>query len=169
MFMAELTITLKGLERRQLLLVAGGAAISVALAVGAIVYIRQHTSLAGLPRDSYQNLAFPAYFPKHPPTDFKFDQNSISSNSQVLSYTYKYKDSKSVYISIQPLDPKLDISSFKPTREISPSIGHGYLVAFDDRTTVAILAGGSFVLVNSPDDIPDAVVEEFVNSLRPVN
>ncbi len=166
--MSELTITIRGLGWRQVALAAGGAVLAVALAASAIWYIREHTTLAGLPHDSYASLSFSAYFPHHPPSDFSFDPASVNSQPNVLSYTYHYQHQKTVFVSIQPLDPKLDVDSFRPTREISPSIGHGYLADYDTRTTVAILAGKSLVLINSPDGVPDAAVELFADSLAHV-
>jgi len=166
--MPEITISISGLSHNRLAIIIGGAIVSVALAILAILYINQHTALTGLPRDSYKDLTFQVFFPKHPPQGFQLDRSSISSTSQVLAYKYDYEGKKPVYVSIQPLDPQLDITSFKPTREIGTDIGHGYLAEYDTRTTIAIIAGKSMVLINSPDQIPSYAIEQFANSLKPV-
>jgi hypothetical protein len=166
--MGELTITLRGLSRRQVVLIAGSATMSVALAIGAIVYIRHFTSLTGLPQNSYKNLSFPVYFPRHAPNGFRFDTNSVSSKPDVLAYKYVYQGQKPVYVSIQPKDPQLDPNSFNPTRTITTTIGNGYLADFDTRTTVAVVADKSMILINSPLQIPDQLVEQFADSLAPV-
>jgi len=150
------------------LIIAAGGCLSLAIAVSAIWYIRTHTALVGLPRDAYATLTFPVFFPQHAPAGFKFDENSVDSQANVLTYTYRYQAKNLIYVSIQPLDPKLDVTTFRPTREIDPSIGHGYLAVFGTRTTVAIVAGKSLVLINSPDGIPDGAIEQFADSLKPV-
>jgi hypothetical protein len=161
----EITISFRGLTRKQFLLTTAGALLSLILATTAIGYIHQHTALAGLPRDAYQNLAFPVYFPKHPPQSFTLDEDSISSKPLVLAYSYKYENGNLVYISIQPLDPQLDISSFRTTREISPSIGKGYLVEYEERTTIAIVTKESLVLMNAPRKVPGFALEQLAESL----
>lgn len=166
--MAELTFNIRGLGRKQLIFGALGLTLSVAIAWLSLNYIREHTSLVGLPRDSYKDLSFQVFFPKHPPKEFSFDPDSISSNAQVLTYGYKYQGSKPVAISIQPLDPAIDTQGFKPTREFNSSIGRGYLANFDTRTSIAILAGKSLVLINSPHAIPDTALETLANSLAPM-
>jgi len=75
---------------------------------------------------------------------------------------------KPVFVSVQPLDPQLDINSFRPTREIDTNIGHGYLVEYDTRTTVAIIAGKSMVLINSPNGVSGNAIEQLADSLEPV-
>ena len=159
----------QGPNRRQFVAVIAGGVLALMLAVGGIVYVRQFTPLAGLPREAYRGLTFPVYFPKHPPSGFVFDPKSVSSRSKVLAYNFTYQGQKPVNVSIQPLDPSLDVTSFNPTRIINPPIGTGYLAVYDTRTTVAIVAGKSLVLVNSPDGVPDAMVEQFANSLQVAN
>jgi hypothetical protein len=166
--MSEITIKVQGLSRRHLLLGVGGLALAVILAVGAIIYIRQHTTLVGLPRDAYKDLSFEVYFPKSPPNEFKFDAKSISSTPEVLTYKYDYEGNP-VMVSVQPLDPQLDTGSFRPTREISTDIGKGYLAEYDMRTTVAILAGKSLVIINSPDNVPSFAVEQFAHTFKRVD
>src|SRR5690348_11906988 len=131
--MAELTVRFPQVTTRRVLIVMAGLGLSVAIAVGTIVYLRQNTAVVGLPVNAYKDLAFTVFFPRHPPQGFKFDDNSVSSRSDVLTYSYIY-DQKPVNVSIQPLDPQLDTGSFRPTRELETSIGHAYLATFDTRT-----------------------------------
>ena len=161
-------ITLRGLSRRQLIWLISGLALSIMLALGAIIYIRQYTTLTGLPKDSYQNLSFQAYFPRPIPQNFKLDSNSVSRKSDVLAYTLMYQKSHPVYVSVQPLDPQLDINSFRPTRELTLSIGKGYLVEFDTRVTVAIVTQKSFILMNSNDIVPSTDMESLANTPQPL-
>ncbi len=163
--MSELTIKFSGLTRRQLITILAGILLSMTLAVAAIFYIREYTTLAGLPKTAYENLTFPVFFPRHPPIGFTLDRASISSTSQVLTYAYNYQGSNPVSVSIQPLDPKLDISSFNATREIATPIGRGYLVEYDTRVTVAIVTNKSLILLNSQDHIPSSAVEQLADSL----
>jgi hypothetical protein len=166
--MSEISIKISGLSRKHMLIGLAGLVVAVGLAVAAIGYIRQYTVLAGLPREAYQGLNFPVYFPKHPPAGFKFDAGSVSTKPQVLAYKYDYQGEKPVYVSIQPLDPQLDANSFKPTRTISPSIGKGYLVDYDTRTTVAIMTDKALVVINSPAGVPSLLIEQFAVSLSAV-
>lgn len=166
--MAEVTLTIRGITRKQAVIGIAGIVLILAVIITGFLYFRQrNVSQTQLPASSYQGLEFKVFFPKNPPSGFKFDPSSVSSTADVLTYKYTYKG-KPIAISIQALDPQLDISSFRPTREIDTDIGHGYLAVYDDRTTVAIVAGKSFVLINSPSGIPDAAVEQFANSLGPV-
>lgn len=145
-----------------------GLVVVALLAIAAIAYYKFQPPAIKLPRDTYAHLDFPVYFPVSPPANFSFDESSVNSTPQVLVYAFKFRGDKHVSVSIQPLDPQLDISSFRPTREINPAIGQGYLVEYDTRTTVAIVTDKSLVLINSPDGIPSGVVEDFANSLKPV-
>ncbi|HEX3082079.1 MAG TPA: hypothetical protein VHQ86_02395 [Candidatus Saccharimonadia bacterium] len=166
--MADVTITIRGLSWRWLALIISGGVLAVALAVGAIIYIRANTTLVGLPHEVYDSLNFPVYFPHHPPAGFSFDTKSVSTKANVLTYAYHYQGQKPVFVSIQPLDPQLDVTTFRPTREITPRIGHGYLADFGSRTTVAVVTAKSLVLINSPDGVPDGAIEQFTDSLQPV-
>jgi len=132
------------------------------------MYLRQNTAVVSLPTKSYKDLSFPAFFPQRPPQGFKFDDNSISSKPNVLTYSFIY-DHKPVYVSIQPLDPELDTGAFRPTREFETPNGHAYLATFDTRTTVAIVAKKSMILINSPEGVPDDLVERFANTLKPLH
>lgn len=143
-----------------------GLIVAALLTAVAIVYYRFQSPALTLPRDTYAHLDFPVYFPTSPPANFSFDESSVNSTSQVLVYAFKFRDDKPVSVSIQPLDPQLDISSFRPTREINTTIGQGYLVEYDTRTTVAIVTDKSFVLINSPDGVPSGAIEQFANSLN---
>lgn len=161
----NVVITVPKLTRKRVLVGLGGLMMSVILAAGAIIYIRQYTALAGLPREQYQDLSFPVYFPVRPP-GFKLDPGSINSRSFVLSYKFTYDSGAPVLVSISPLDPKLDTNTFRPTREITTKIGKGYLVEYDERTTIAIPTEKSFVLINAPEKIPAFAIEQFASSLR---
>ena len=166
--MAELTIKFSALTRRQLLIIGGSVIIGVVLAILAVFYFRQSPVPAVLPQAAYQDLSFRVFFPSQPPRGFKLDRASISSTPQVLTYKYDYMGKKPVFVSVQPLDPQLDINSFRPTREIDTNIGHGYLVEYDTRTTVAIIAGKSMVLINSPNGVSGNAIEQLADSLEPV-
>jgi hypothetical protein len=161
-------ITLSGLSRRQILIGIAGTMLAIALATIAIIYVRQYTTLTGLPKSAYANLSFPVYFPRPVEKDFKLDPASISTKPGVLAYTFNYQGSSPVYVSIQPLDPKLDTNSFKPTRTVSTGIGEGYLVEFDTRVTVAIITRKSLVLINSPDHVPSYAIEQLADSFQAV-
>jgi hypothetical protein len=167
--MVELTIRFPQLNRRQLLIALSIFILLAALAAGAMIYWRQHNIPASqLPPSRYKDLSFPVYFPQKLPDGFTLDKNSIDSQPNVLVYKYTYDNGDPLFISIQPLDPQLDINSFKPTREIGTSIGKGYLVEYEDRTTVAIVTPKTLVLLNAPEKIPGVAIEQFAASLRPV-
>ncbi|HSE61001.1 MAG TPA: hypothetical protein VLA88_01760 [Candidatus Saccharimonadales bacterium] len=149
-----------------------GLAVVIAAVLGLAVFLMlqrpapKTNSL--LPAETYKNLSFPVYFPENPPADFKLDSKSIGSTSDVFTYKYDYAGGHIVFVSVQPLDPKLDISTFKPTRQINTPIGKGYLVEFDTRVTVAIVTDKSFILINSPEGVPSFAAEQFAASLRQV-
>jgi len=166
-FVAELTIRFPELKRRPAL-VAVGVLLLLGLAAVAISHIRQHPTTAGLPRNDYERLSFPVYFPQPLPAGFTLDRSSISSRPNVLIYKYTYDNGDPLFVSIQPLDPQLDLNSFKPTREIGTAIGKGYLVEYEDRTTVAIVTPKTLVLLNAPQNIPSVAIEQFAASLRAV-
>ena len=166
--MVELTVKIGGLSRRQLVIISGGVILGIALAILAVAYFRQSPAPSGLPLTAYKDLSFNVFFPLQPPQGFKLDRASISSTPQVLAYKYDYMGKKPVFVSVQPLDPQLDVNSFRPTREIDTNIGHGYLVEYDSRTTVAIVAGKSMVLINSPDGVSSNAIEQLADSLEPV-
>jgi hypothetical protein len=167
--MTEIRLTIRGIARRQAAVSLAGLVLIIVIVTGIFVYLHQRgVSQTQLPASSYKDLGFKVFFPKNLPAGFRLDPQSVSSTADVLTYKYNYQN-KPVVVSVQPLDPQLDISSFRPTREIDTSIGHGYLATFDNRTTIAIVAGKSFVLINSPNGISDATVEQFADSLAPVN
>jgi hypothetical protein len=143
-----------------------GLVVVALFAIVAVWYYKFQSPAIQLPRSAYSHLNFPVYFPVSPPANFTFDESSVSSTPQVLVYAFKFRGDKSVSVSIQPLDPKLDISSFRPTREINSAIGQGYLVEYDTRTTVAIVTDKSFVLINSPEGVPSSAMEQFANTLE---
>jgi hypothetical protein len=165
--MAEVTFTIRGISRKQLYISAGTLVVIAILVVGAIFYTRQNSTPAGLPSESYKNLSFKVFFPAVPPNGFKFDPESVSSTAAVLAYSFDYSG-KPISVTIQPLDPQLDIASFRPTKEVSFQIGKGYLAEYEQRTTIAIVADKSFIIINSPQQIPSSNVEQFAHSLRPV-
>lgn len=154
--------------RRRFLITGSCVVLVVALATIGVIYFHARVTSAGLPPATYNRLSFPIYFPKHLPPDFALDKRSISSTPSVLTYKYDYKGSRPVFVSIQPLDPQLDTSSFRPTREIDTSIGHGYLVEYEERTTIAILTSKTLVLINAPQKIPGAAIEQFADDLQTV-
>lgn len=167
--MAEIRLTIRGIARKQAVVGLAGLVLVIVIIIGVFIYFHQrNVNQAQLPVSSYKGLEFKVFFPKNPPAGFRLDPQSVSSTADVLTYKYNYQN-KPVIVSVQPLDPQLDISSFRPTREIDISIGHGYLATFDDRTTIAIVAGKSFVLINSPNGVSDVTVEQFADSLAPVN
>lgn len=151
---------------KQYAIVFVGLMVLIASASLAIYYLRPQSIPVELPREAYQNLTFPVYFPENPPPRFVLDTSSVSSRQNVLSYKYDYEGNRPVSVSVQPLDTQLDVGGFKPTREITTNIGKGYLVEFDERTTIAITTAKSLVLINAPEKIPANDIEQFASSLR---
>jgi hypothetical protein len=167
--MAELTIKIPQLSRRRIVLLVSGLLLAIGLALGTVIYLRHATTVVGLPPSAYQGLDFPVFFPRHAPTKFKLDPSSINTRTEVLAYVFNYGNGKPVYVSIQPVGGGFDTSSFRPTREFDAPIGHAYLATFENRTTVAIIAGRSLVLINSINDVPDTDIERFADSLTRAN
>jgi hypothetical protein len=162
-----IVLQLPHLSRRALSLTGAGLLCAGVLAAGAIWYLRENTAAVGIPHSLTREVNFPLYLPHHPPTGFKLKDNSFDATAQVFTYSYMYQDTKTIAVSIQPISDDISTTSFHPTKSFTTAIGKAYLVNLDIRTTAAIITDKSFILINAPDPIPMAAMEDFVNSFRP--
>jgi hypothetical protein len=148
------------------------AAISLLLVAslsgGGYYFYHQHRSQSFYPASVTKATGFPLFYPNHPPASLQLAPTSFSATNEVVTYYYTYSGNKKLIVSVMPLTPGVDISNFNPTKKFTTGIGQAYLVDINTRTTGAIIADKSWILINAPDKISAQDMEAFINSFQPV-
>jgi hypothetical protein len=94
------------------------------------------------------------------------DEKSFSATDQVATYQVTYDNSKTLYVSIQARDASIDPENYPGDESFSSSIGKAIIIDRPDRTTAAIFAEKSWLLINAPQKIDSEQLHYFINSLR---
>jgi len=111
---------------------------------------------------------FPLYYARSGSTQtFQFEPDSISATNQVVLYSYRYDQGKTLAVSVQPIG-NLNVDQFNPTSDFTTTVGHAYIVDIASRTTAAVVGSKSWALINAPDKISVSELTQFINSLRTV-
>lgn len=152
----------------KLKLFAGGILLT-ALLSGTGIAIATYTKLhqSPIPKEIRSAVSFPLYYPKKLLPGMTLNKDSFSATSEVVTFNFNYDSGKKkLIVSEQPLSG-IDPDTFNPTKKFTTGIGTAYLVDLEDRTTAAVIADKSWLLINAPQKMGVDDMEQFINSLRP--
>lgn len=149
-------------------IIAGGIVVLAAV-VGVLWWLAQDAqSVRGTLQSIHSRVGFRLYYPAQLASGFRFNRETVSVTSEVVSYVITYDGKKTLIVSTQPKSAGFDESKFNPTSDFTTTIGHAYIADLPDRTTAAVVGEQSWVLINAPEKIAVDQLTTFINSLHPL-
>ena len=171
--MAQLTININGLSRRQLIAGAVGLTASLASAVLVIIAIRPHLTPRGSAFTNAQLAQItgfkPYYLKPGTSTDFGINKSTISYQHDVLVFSLKNPAGKSLAFSEQHISPNFEQAGLQTTKQFSTEYGAAYITDTANRTTGALFShDNTLVIINAPSPIGVDAMQQLLSGLAPI-